>query len=78
MKLRQFILRLNLLTLWLVGSIIAGVEFFILDYFLTKEPNVINAIAAGVIFGFIFVLLFLLLYVRDEVEDDKDHYNKEE
>jgi hypothetical protein len=75
MKLRQFILRLNLLTLWLVGSIIAGVEFYILDYFFTKDPNVINAIAAGVVFGLIFVLLFRLLYGREEVEQE---YNDEE
>jgi len=69
MKLIQFILRLNLFTLWLVGSIIAGVEFYILDYFFTRDPNIINAIAAGAVFGIIFVLLFLLLYVRDKEED---------
>ena len=58
MKLKQLLRKLNFIGLWTVGSIITGVEFYILDYFFTRDPNIINAIVAGALFGLMFALLF--------------------
>jgi hypothetical protein len=54
----------NFITIWLIGWVITGLEFYMIDSIMSVEPpNWVNAVVSGCVFGFMFTLLIRLIKI---------------